>query len=203
MEIRKVQKTGGASYIVSLPKPWADHYGVKEKEKVGIIERADGTLVVIPKIDQEQDQKLKELNVDDINSQQYLYRLLVGSYIMGYNLISVKSEHRLENSVKNTVRKFIRDAIGLEIIEESPNSIIIKDLLNPSEMKFSSWIDRISKLVMGQIEDAIISLKNKNTALSKDVVTRDTDVNRLHWLISRQHNILQNSLLFVGYCKEA
>jgi phosphate uptake regulator len=42
-------------------------------------------------------------------------------------------------------------------------------------------------------EDAMRALATNNKTLADDVLSRDNDVDRLHWLVARQHNIiLQN-----------
>jgi phosphate uptake regulator len=48
MEIRKIQRTGGSTFIVSLPKQWADRVGVTNGMNVGITIRPDGTLLITP-----------------------------------------------------------------------------------------------------------------------------------------------------------
>ena len=37
MELRKVQVSGGSSFIISLPKEWAIKNGIKKNDKVGVI----------------------------------------------------------------------------------------------------------------------------------------------------------------------
>jgi hypothetical protein len=48
-------------------------------------------------------------------------------------------------------RKFKQDVIGIEIIEERHESIVMKDQLNPAEMRFNVLIDRISSLLFDNI----------------------------------------------------
>ncbi|MBD3188112.1 AbrB/MazE/SpoVT family DNA-binding domain-containing protein [Candidatus Bathyarchaeota archaeon] len=195
MEFRKIQKTGGSSYIVSLPKPWADEHGLREKMKVGIITRNDGTLVVIPKISSEINQKHKTINVDNIGeNESLLFRLLVASYFQGYGIIKVKSENRLEPDVRELVKNFKNDGIGLEIMEETPNSLTIKDLLNPAEVKFKQWLERISQLVVTQIREALLSIQKRDVDIANEVITRDREVNRINWLMSRQHKIVTTNV---------
>jgi phosphate uptake regulator len=195
MEVRKIQKTGGSSYIISLPKDWVIGNNLKEQEKVGLITRRDGTLLVIPNVNNEFIRKEKEIKVDDITNQDFFYRLLVGAYITGYNVIRITSKGRIDPNIKVTARKFVRDAIGLEIMEETQETLSIKDLLNPTEMRFNTWIERLSKLVITQLEDILFAIEKKDERLTKEVITRDAEVNRIHWLILRQHNILQKNLL--------
>ncbi|MFX0098913.1 MAG: PhoU domain-containing protein [Candidatus Hodarchaeota archaeon] len=201
MDIRKIQKTGGSSYIVSLPKKWAKEQGIEkldnsgEKAQVGIIERTDGTLIITPKIGGEQEQKFKDINVDDITDERLLFRILVGTYIMGYNVINITSKSRLDVGITKTVKSFIDDSIGLEIIQENQNSLKIKDLLNPADLSFNDWIERISNLVKNRFIDALVSLKDGDEEIANSVINRDNEVNRLRWLIARQHNIFSKNLI--------
>jgi len=195
MEIRKIQMTGGASFIVSLPKSWAKANAIKKNDSVGIVVRDDGSLLLIPKIEGKQIQKEKEFDASNIEKPSYLFRMLVGAYIEGYNVIIVNSHKRMPPSLRETVRKFVREVIGLEIIEETSNAITIKDLLNPAEMPFDKAIRRISSLVSNMHKDALFALSHGDTALSKDVIARDDEVDRLHWLISRQYNTISKNAL--------
>jgi phosphate uptake regulator len=63
-------------------------------------------------------------------------------------------------------------------------------------MPFNSTIQRMYIIVKNMHEDAIGALKNGNKVLAEDVISRDNDVDRLHWLIARQYNmILRNANL--------
>ena len=50
MEIRRVQMTGGASFVVTLPKDWAEGQKIKKNDPVGLIVQPDGTLLGTKKI---------------------------------------------------------------------------------------------------------------------------------------------------------
>jgi len=50
MDIRKIQRTGGVTYIVSLSKRWVDTVGVTNGTNVGITIRPDGPLIMTPDI---------------------------------------------------------------------------------------------------------------------------------------------------------
>ena len=194
MEIRKVQVTGGSSYVISLPKTWVKTLNIKKNDPLGIIIQADGTLLITPNINEEQLQKIKEFNVDEINEPTYLFRCLIGAYIAGYTIVKIKSNKTIPPSIRTTVRKFILMAIGQEIVEETSTSITIKDILNPTEMPFENTIKRMHVIVKSMHEDAINALKNKDKTLAEDVILRDNEVDRLHWLIARQQNIVSRNI---------
>lgn len=190
MEIRKVQVSGGSSYIVSLPKNWIRATNIKKNDPVGVITQTDGTLLITPNIHGQQVQRTKESWVDAGTDQDFFLRCLIGAYISGYSTIRVRAKGRLPPFVTHIVRDFTNMAIGQEVIEETENSITLRDLLNPSEMPFDHTIRRMVVIVKGRQEDAINALLTGNIDLAGNVIERDTDIDRLHWLIARQNHLI-------------
>lgn len=190
MEIRKVQITGGSSYIVSLPKDWVLSSNIKKNDPLGLIVQQDGTLLVTPRIDAVAAQRTKEFLVNATTDQSFLYRCLVGAYIAGYTMIVLKAQGRLPPSIRIQVREFTQMAIGQEVVDESETSITIKDLLNPVEMPFEKTIRRMAVIAKGMCQDGIEALRSGNRKLAEDVVLRDNDVDRLQWLIARQCHLV-------------
>jgi len=189
-EIRKVQITGGSSYIISLPKEWAKAHKVKKNDPLAISVQPDGNLLVSPRISREQVQRVKELDLSGIRDATALFRLLIAAYIDGFTVIRIRGERRLPPFVRRAVRDFTQMTIGQEVAEETDQSITIKDLLNPLEMPFDRTLKRMTVIVRSMHEDSIIALETGNAALAQDVVSRDNDVDRLHWLVARQFHLV-------------
>ncbi|RXE55494.1 PhoU family transcriptional regulator [Methanoculleus taiwanensis] len=190
MEIRKVQITGGSSYIVSLPKEWIKSTNIQKNDPVGLIVQPDGSLLITPKISGEAVQRVKEFEVSGSTDRTYLLRYLVGAYIAGYTTIRIRSKGRLPAFVRKLVRDFTQMAVGQEVINETDDSITLKDLLNPAEMPFCNTLRRMSVIVKSMQEDAVTALATRDAVLAEDVVARDTEVDRLHWLIARQNHLI-------------
>ncbi|WP_298667011.1 phosphate uptake regulator PhoU [uncultured Methanofollis sp.] len=190
MEIRKVQVTGGSSYIVSLPKDWVLSSNVKKNDPVGLIVQQDGTLLVTPRIEAGTAQRTKEFPVSATTDPAYLYRCLVGAYVAGYTAITLTAQGKMPSSIRMGVREFTRMTIGQEVVEETETSVTIKDLLNPVEMPFRQTITRMAVIVRGMHQDGIEALRSGNQKLAGDVVERDNDVDRLHRLIARQCHLV-------------
>ncbi|MFW9829741.1 MAG: PhoU domain-containing protein [Candidatus Thorarchaeota archaeon] len=195
IETRKVQKTGGSSFIISLPKVWIDQHGIKKNDTLGILSQPDGNLLITPKIDNETAVKTKEIIVDEYKDENFLFRVLIGAYIMGFSRIVIKSSKKFEALIRDTITSFTQIAIGPEIVEESNNIIVIKDLLNPKEMPFEKTIKRMYILVQDMHEDSIKALETRNGELAEEVIKRDNDVDRLHWLIGRQSHIVLRDII--------
>jgi phosphate uptake regulator len=190
MEIRKVQMTGGSSFVISLPKSWIKTMNIKKNDPIGIIIQSDNSLVITTKLSGKDIEIVKEFNIDTIDDSDLLFRSLIGAYIAGFDIIKLVSKKRIPPFARATVRQFTQMTIGQEVIEESDNSIIIKDLLNPLEMPLKSTIRRMYVIAKSMHEDAIRTLSSTDNILAEDVVSRDNDVDRLHWLIARQSSIL-------------
>jgi phosphate uptake regulator len=80
--------------------------------------------------------------------------------------------------------------IGQEVAEETDTSVTVKDLLNPREMPMERTLNRMAIIVRTMHQDAMDALLTANRDLAADVIKRDRDVDRLHWLVARQYNLI-------------
>jgi len=190
MEIRRVQFTGGSSFVVTLPKEWAEGQKIKKNDPVGMTVQPDGTLLITKNTTDEILQQIKEIDCGTITNPAFLFRLLIGSYIMGFNMIRLTSKQGFPPFVRSVVRDFTQMTIGQEVVEETETVIAIKDLLNPAEMPFDNTIKRMFVIVKNMHKDAICALDTHNKSLAEDVIKRDIDADRLNWLIARQTNMI-------------
>lgn len=190
MEIRKVQVTGGSSFIVSLPKDWVRASDIHKNDPVGLIVQPDGSLTVTPKISGKTSERVKRFDLSQLDNADILFRSLIGAYVAGYDIIEIDSPGRVPSWAHKSVRKFIQRTVGQEVSDQTDHKIVIRDLLNPGEMPFSSTLKRMGAIVAGMQRDAVFALKTRDEELVEDVILRDRDVNRLYWLVSRQFNLL-------------
>lgn len=190
MDIRKIQMTGGSSYVLSLPKKWVSDLGIKKNDPIGVVSRPDGTLLITPNIHYDSTEKTKEFALKNYPDSQALLRSLIGAYISGFTVIKITSPGRIPPKVRQVVRKFTQMTIGQEVADEADNIITLKDILNPTEMPFGNTIRRMYVIVKAMHEDALFALEQGKRELAEDVASRDTDVDRLHWLVHRQFSLI-------------
>jgi phosphate uptake regulator len=196
IETRKVQQTGGSSYIISLPKEWIREHNVKKNDTLGILSQPDGNLLVTPYTSSQEYVKEKKFIVKDNMNSDYLFRLLIGAYIMGYSIIIIQTtSDKFERKIKETIKGFTRITIGPEIIEESANRIFIKDLLNPKEYPFEKAIRRMYILAQEMHEDAVNAFETGNKTLAEKVIERDDELDKLNWLVERQSHIVLRDII--------
>ena len=189
MDTRRIQVTQGESYMITLPKEWAESMGLKKNDSVNVEVQSDGDLIVSPVKKIEAPKDIKRINTTGMKNGDFLYRQLIGAYIAGHNMIEAYSDHPLSNSVIDTVNTFAQTSIGLEVLEEDNFRILTKDLIDHAEIRPNKSLGRMSILVKKMIDDVFESAVNNDPSYIKDMEKRDIEVDRIHWLISRQTNI--------------
>ncbi|MFA6803112.1 MAG: phosphate uptake regulator PhoU [Candidatus Methanomethylophilaceae archaeon] len=195
MDIRKIQQTGGSSYIVTLPKDWILKTGLKKNDSVDIQTQKDGSLLITSANSVVSDVRSeKKICVDEISDRDFLFRILVGAYMAGYSTVKIYSSEKFSSPVTDTVRNFVQTAIGLEILEEDESTIVVRDLVDPSEMRLTRGIERMKVLVKNMLTETFGSIKAGDVARAKAVVERDREVDRLEWLVTRQTNMFNQDV---------
>ncbi|MCL2032875.1 MAG: phosphate uptake regulator PhoU [Methanomassiliicoccaceae archaeon] len=189
MDTRRIQVTQGESYMITLPKDWAESMGLKKNDSVGVEVQSNGDLLVSPVKKMEAPKDIKKVNVTGIKSEDFLYRQLIGAYISGHSMIEVFSDQPLSNSAVGVVNSFTQTSIGMEVVEEDNYRILIKDLMDHTEIRPGKSLERMSILVRKMIDDVLESAASGNGARIADLEKRDVEIDRVHWLISRQNSI--------------
>ncbi len=190
METRKIQMTGGSSYIVSLPKWWVESSGLKKNDEINITPREDGSLLIFPRRAQNKIEKSKILVINESTSTALLFRSLVGSYMSGFGEMRIKSNTFFTPQIRREIIKFTKTAIGIEIVEEKTDEIIIKDLIDPKEIPLFKGLKRMYEIANGMHRDTLESLFTGDLELIEDVVARDCELDRLYWLIAREYRMI-------------
>ncbi len=192
---RRIQMTGGSSFMITLPKDWAESVGLKKNDTVGLQPQPNGSMIIYPGGEQATHAgSTKIINVDQINDRDFLYRQLVGAYIAGHDVIELSSETEISSMAASIASSFTQTAIGLEILEESDNRIVIKDLMDQGEIKPTKSVERMKVLVRNMLNDLLDALMDRSTESIGNMSDRDREVDRLDWLISRQVNIHQKDI---------
>jgi phosphate uptake regulator len=189
MEGRKLQLTGGSTYVVSLPKRWVVEAGLKAGDTVFLETATDGSVNVRPQPAEKAAARRKIFEEKGGEVRDHLLRKLIGAYISGFGLIEVRFRPENGPFVRRVARDFCRLVIGPEIIEETRTMISIQDLSDASELSSEKCLRRMHLSVRAMLEDAIQALKTRDQSLARDVSQRDQDVDRLYWMVAKQYHM--------------
>jgi phosphate uptake regulator len=189
-ETRKLQFTGGSTYIISLPKKWIDQNQLSKGSVIRVREEEGGLLSIIPTEIVTQ-QKLDEatIKVGPKDLPDSVIRKTVSAYLVGYNLIHLRADSQKQLSAKqrHDVKTFSRNMlVGTEIVTDTPEELTLQVLLSYPELSIQSALRRMSIITASMHRDAMKALKDLDCQQAREVATTDNEVDRFNLYIVRQ-----------------
>lgn len=187
MEGRKVQKVGLKTLAVSLPKRWVKTVGIKHGDLIMFDIQPDNSLVLRPSnMAQKKEVELSEVIYSDLcDRPNLLERVIIGSYIFGTDTIRIVSSRRIGGSCVETTRRIAHRLMGMGIVQETTNEIVLQCSIDPTKFPVDILIRRLYVIVSTMHRDAIQALVNFNIDLAKEVIDRENEANMVYWLILR------------------
>jgi phosphate uptake regulator len=197
-ETRKLQITGGSTYVLSLPKMWITQTGLEKGSPLLVRQEEDGSLAILPpelrKLEKKEDALIK---ISPEDSSEAIIRKTVSVYLLGYNIIHIRAKDQqkeISSTQRNAVKTFARNMlVGTEIVTDTSKELTLQVLLSYPELSVPSALRRMSIITASMHKDAITALRNIDYQLAEDVRATDYEVNRFHLYIIRQLKIaIQN-----------
>ncbi len=188
-EQRKLQVTGGSTFIISLPKEWATKNELKRGSSMMVREEEDGSLSIapssFPKKEKHDEAYIKTASNDNPDA---IMRTAISAYLSGYNILHIKSQGqkvlswKLRNHLKGFARNYL---VGTEIVIDTPIDLTLQVLLNYPELTVQNALSRMSIIASSMHKEAIASLKRLDYSSAKAVIETDREVNRFGLYIVR------------------
>jgi phosphate uptake regulator len=191
-ETRKLQYTGGSSYIVSLPKKWIQDLGLKQGDHVVILRQGNSTLQIAPASKRPiKEQKEATIEVGKDHNPYFIARKLIALYFLGFNVINVvPKEDRLLVEQREVIKNIIRRVLmGTEIIADSATGITLQVLINLLDLSVDTAFKRMLLIAKSMHRDTLLSLRENNVELAQEVIKSDDEVDRFSFYIVRQLKI--------------
>ncbi len=192
MESRKIQEVKGSFYVY-LPKNWCAKSKLKGGSEVNFQELEDGCLIVFSGKDSYK-RKL-EGTFDIENCDPYMaHVMIVSSYIVGLDQVNLVSTKEISLEVREDIEKAVRNMIGIEVVDETDKSIIIKDISEGTSIRLI--IQRLLNTTGYILNSVVRVLGNGDRKEAQVIINRDDDVDRYNWLVQRMvHLTLENPSL--------
>ncbi len=189
-EFRKVQKTGGNSFVVSLPKSWVNDVGLRPKDAVAVITQPDSSLLIVPRRDIRASSRSEAvIEVVQGLDRDVLLRHFISYYLAGYDTIRI-NHGRSDLSLRTFIREGIRrKLVGVEIIEETSTGILTQCLSGYVDLPLKKALERMAIIAAGMLTDAVTVIQSGGRGLGDEVVQRDDEVDRFYHFLLRQLNI--------------
>ncbi len=184
METRKVYRSGGSTFVVSLPKRWAVRTGIKEGDSVTVKE-LEGYLTISSG---EPEKSLASAIIDTgtLKSREDLKLLIISYYLVGYDKIVVKFEEESRLEYKKDIRDVIGFLMGVEIAEEYENYVLLEVYLDQEKISTIQALKRMHIIIKSMLKDAHDVIDQNDVELAEDILTREGEIDRLYFLVVRQ-----------------
>jgi phosphate uptake regulator len=186
LESRKVQKVGYSTITVSLPSEWVKQNNINPGDLVFLTSEKDGTLRIMPsQIAHKEEAEEYIINTDACDEKGMLERIVVGSYILGRDVIRVTSSRRIGKEHVDEVRRIVRKLIGLGILEETPKSILLQCSVDPSKFKLDMLIRRLSIIASTILSETMQAFLENNKSLVEEAIKREDEADTIYYLAVR------------------
>ena len=204
VELRKLQKTGGTTFFVTLPKAWVIKHQLSTGDPLQILSQSRGYLLITPLNPSqtgqaphkdgvtmpvmENGQPSAQVTLDPALSPD-LARDILDHYMQGADVIRVESASRtkrLSYAHRQTAKRLAQKLVGVETLDEDQHSITLQCLISGSTLPLVTVLDRTFKIASNMHTEATQSLVMLDPELAKSIIARDEEVDRLYFLAVRQ-----------------
>ena len=187
MESRKLQKVGYSTLSVSLPSNWVKETELKRGDTVFLAPEKDGSLKLFPSKLLKPKEGIEEYicNSDLCDDPKMLERIIVGSYILGRDLFTIISSERMRSEHIEEVREIMPKLIGLGIVEETSDRIVIQCSVDPRKFHLDMLLRRLSIISLTVVKEAVQALLDLDGSLAKDAINREDEADRMYLLALR------------------
>jgi phosphate uptake regulator len=184
METRKVYVSGGSTYVISLPKKWVTKTNLKAGDSLVVTEQGSSLLFETSVIEKET--RIKEIKISQVPSSEALARIIIANYLVGYDTLKIKLDRKDNLLYRESVRNILDYLIGIEIVEDTDDSIILEIMVDYKRMMTMQLLQRMFAINRSMLLDLGKALGTCDIGLAKDVIVREREVDRLYFLVVRQ-----------------
>jgi phosphate uptake regulator len=184
METRKVYVSGGSTYVISLPKKWVKKTNLKAGDSLVVTEQGSSLLFETSVIEKES--RVKEIKISQVPTSEALARIIIANYLVGYDTLKIKLDRKDNLLYREAVRNILDYLIGIEIVEDTEDSIILEIMVDYKRMMTMQLLQRMFAINRSMLLDLGKALGTCDIGLAKDVIVREREVDRLYFLVVRQ-----------------
>lgn len=187
LEPRKIQRVGTSTLAVSLPSDWVKRTGVQRGDIIYFDQDEADVLKLITSSNLEKEKPTNSVNVyaDLCKTPHMLSRILVGNYILGRDIIRIISKSRLQSDYLEAIRSTIKGFMGIAIMEETPNQVVLQSSIDITKFPIHTLIRRLFIIASTMYQETLDSLIKSNIRLAEDTIQRLREANMMFNVIVR------------------
>lgn len=172
---RRIQKTGGSTYVVSLPKHWVEAR-LKKGDAVQITVHGDNLIV-------SSEQRGKERSraaIDFDGDVEKTVREIITHYLDGTDYFAVRAPKKSHAAIKQYAKEKVP---GLETVEETEGGLVLQNLLSQTNISFHAALRRMHFLNQTLLEKILLKIRRRD---DEDLTAIESEVDRFFILAFRK-----------------
>ncbi len=185
LEQRRLQKLGYSTLMVSLPREWVTQMNLSRGDIVTLSTDERGRLVVNPS-PKVQERKTKCVISAEKVDDKLLGRIILGAYIAGHETLEIRTgKQEFTQGQLEVVKKTLGELIGVGIVEQGVNRIVVQSFLDPSKFPIDGLIMRLNLIVESMRDLAVKALLEERDDFAKQVLDLDFEADKVYFLATR------------------
>ena len=186
MEYRKIQRVGTGTLCISLPKRWANEFGVESGSMMQVSTLEDGSVVINPR-EGKAAREAREITIDasEVTRSGQLQQLVIGSYLVGNERIRIKAEGRFTPEQMVEYRQAAEQLIGATLVDEDINEAELQVALELNRYSLKELLQREAELVTSLYRPALASFRELNPAVIDELRKLEREADQFYWLAVR------------------
>lgn len=170
---RKVIQIANSTQLISLPRKWAQKFGIKKGDELEIEE--DGGRIVIST------QAIDKVETIDLNAvgleHKLIKRLIAALYKGGFDEFRI---HYSASEELQSIQAVAKDTcLGFEIVEQTKDKVVIRKVTTAIYEGFPPLFRRTFLFVISMANESLRAVTEKKVNLLRDVIQMDDNVNKL------------------------
>jgi AbrB family looped-hinge helix DNA binding protein len=185
LEVRKLQTTAAGTFIVTIPKEWAQNIGLQKGDLVNVDLDETDIIISPTRAKGKSSSTGNSINIEEFKDQKLLELCITASYIQGHDITEIHSKSKINPDHKRWIRQAVDGLIGVEISEDYANRIILQNLIDPSKFNLDSLLEKFESTSKAVFEDAINALIEVDVSLAQDAYERGDQSTKIYRLLMR------------------
>ena len=188
MEVRRVQKFGKSTLMVSLPAEWVKEIGLSAGESVYIETDEDGSLKIYPpNMKLQASTKEMKVIVSNLVMPEMITRIIYSLYILGFDKIEIESKEKMfSEDLLRKIKETVRSLIGFEITAQDEDLIQIQSFLDPTKYTMNSLLSRLANNLKQMLHYLSLGIKEGSRMFLQEIPELEREIDRLYYLALRQ-----------------
>ncbi len=184
METRKVQLSGGTTYMISLPKSWAQEHGIDAGSTLSLYPDSDGSLLVEPEIERSAETWSTSVDIST-DSDSAVRQRIEALHAVGFDTVTLVDRAGHSTERRGLIEDTVMNLSGFELLEAGDTRIQLTNLIDAENVDVRRTVLRLRLVMLGMHRDAVNAVLDDDETLAQRVIDRDGEADKLFAMITR------------------